>query len=139
MNDTVEKSTTPKITWANYIRRDEILDLWQDCRANNHTHTELLTEVHTRIKETNPLWSGAMPTSQDLKDVCTQIRNGLLRQLKSYEEKAHSSKGSEFERNMAAKAKARIPTLLPGSGSTRARYDNMFEDMLAKLSTGEDN
>ena len=139
MNEPTNTSTKPKITWANYIRRDEILDLWQECRANNHTHTDLLNDVHNRIKETNPNWTGEMPTSQDLKDVCTQIRNGLLRQLKAYEEKAHSSKGSEFERNMAAKAKARIPTLLPGSGSTRARYDNMFEDMLAKLSATEEN
>jgi hypothetical protein len=125
-----------KITWSNYCRRDEILAMWQTCRQNNFTHQDLVNKIHERVNSNNPNWNGSLPTSKDVKEICTQIRNGLLRQLAKYEEKAHSSKGSEFERNMAAKAKARIPTLLPGSGGTRARYDNMFDDMLMQLADG---
>lgn len=127
-----------QINWSQVVRRDEILSLWQDARNNGHTHQDLLQDVINRTTQNHQGFSGSHITEQELKDVCTQIRNGLMRQLAKYKERANSATGTEFEKNMAAKAEARIPTLLPGSGGTRARYDNMFSDLINDISEGSD-
>tara|TARA_Y100001972_G_C7590577_1_gene296050 strand:+ start:266 stop:703 length:438 start_codon:yes stop_codon:yes gene_type:complete len=120
--------------WKDYIQREDVLRMWTECWQEDLTHTDLADHIHSFIKERKPNYTLGAPNPQSLKEVCTQIKAGLERQV----DKALEDAPTEKYKNMILKAKARIPELLRGASSgQRADYKSMFNNLFAGVERDE--
>ncbi len=130
-------------TWKTEMSRDEILELWMEAAKSRKDHAYLCNRIHAvlvdkvhqadnsdnsiDIKSISAKYPQYLPSKEDLAETCTQIRDGLLRQVK----KQRALADNDLIREMITSAEARIPALLVGATTGgRANYANMFTRML---------